>query len=1135
MANTLLVGVGGSGCKVAQKVYNRLKSQKNTNLRYAILGVDTDTGDIQQRQQSGDGFPVVQISSNRTIFDTIEDFKSTGVDMDWLPQKLGYKVYSRSLLDGAGQLRFLSRLAIAENMQSQQSFESALNKIRDQLFSNINDINTPGNSGDVDVMIIGSIAGGTGSGVFLPIAMHLRDWFEEMGITANVRAFFLLPNVFIGRGLPKNQYDNVRANAYAALSEINAVMHAVQGNSVAKNMQFEYAPGKKLTVWDSQSEAPRAEPFHFVYLMDGHASGGRTLDKGTVDDYYRMVADTAFQLLHTPLGIKINSIEDNNVRDKNADCVAGTISSYAAVGVSGVVYPQEEVEQYLALKYSASGLSKEWLRIDKSFQEISFEYENKKRAGDSSGEEPEIGSHFIKSFNSFANITSGELFQELKRQVHVHIEDKNGNQLLEVTFDKFLLAINQKIKAEFWGDSTVNQVTTFKRLSFERLDFDKIKAKCIKAERMYDAAFNNIEKHLKSEPLSIFKTIWSSGENTKAINFEDYHLQKWLFSGVNKKEAPHPLQVRYFLYSLKQSIKEDEAVHKNLAKSAKLALEKALGTGEGGVFDDGNTDRVERASDELNTAAKQNVFKRYISGFEDDFVARYEAHSNSVIGHLNTYGNSSCKVKTYALLIKQIDAFLDVIESFFSQLGVLNEQLSKEIDTSLDKYGEGKSQGDNYIYVLADRKAKEALWHTIEQQGKVDNDNDINQTLVTKLYAFYKEQRDEVRDAFDTQKVELPGIKLFREEIIEKKSVNKVRQNFSNLYQMTAIEAIYKQQLLMQKSGELQQGDELLSKYLTKVYQQSCPFVELDIVKNEQHFSLWGLTNNNARDLKKFYPEINLSQGQADSSYIEGSEFSDGELLLFDISPGLQAENFQKFVGNGEYKQAFNQFSTDFINDLWENPGEATGALPLHLDYRWHFPGALPLIGGDRNNLLLNVVKTYIFGLGLNLFKSQDFQGQAATFYQQRLLVNNQRADDLLAEITKWPPLVEEVQQVFCELTVDEQFQYLSSQNFLLNILDLLRWEKVESVDLMLKWVLEEVNSLYSKLHPNKSNEKCFAELEKLITGLFNNVKISSSYLGLESREQTSYDEAMDYAKDNALEKWKLAIYDAARTSQYRR
>ena len=71
---------------------------------------------------------------------------------------------------------------------------------------------------DVEVYVISSLSGGTGSGSFLDVGFMARHLMR--GSVSKIYGFFLLPRVF--GGLPATGRRN--ANAYAALKELDYYM-----------------------------------------------------------------------------------------------------------------------------------------------------------------------------------------------------------------------------------------------------------------------------------------------------------------------------------------------------------------------------------------------------------------------------------------------------------------------------------------------------------------------------------------------------------------------------------------------------------------------------------------------------------------------------------------------------------------------------------------------------------------------------------------------------------------------------------------------------------------------------------------------------------------------------------------------
>jgi len=124
------------------------------------------------------------------------------------------------------------------------------------------------------IVIVGSVAGGTGSGSFLDMGLLAR-WLarSEVG-AADVELMLFLPT-----GYTKANKDRVEANGYAALMELESAMMGNKGY---------------VGRWDAydRPELTR-EPYSEVYLIDsGNLAQQHTKD---VSDVYHMVADSLFE------------------------------------------------------------------------------------------------------------------------------------------------------------------------------------------------------------------------------------------------------------------------------------------------------------------------------------------------------------------------------------------------------------------------------------------------------------------------------------------------------------------------------------------------------------------------------------------------------------------------------------------------------------------------------------------------------------------------------------------------------------------------------------------------------------------------------------------------------------------------
>ena len=119
-----------------------------------------------------------------------------------------------------GQIRCTSRLAFKSAVEG-----GFTGKIRRAIETLKNENGGDGGQ-NLKVMIVSSLVGGTGSGIFLEIPNYIRRLFIGNGQEEThlmIRGLFLLPDIFCDVVPGDTQKNTIYANAYAALRELNAM------------------------------------------------------------------------------------------------------------------------------------------------------------------------------------------------------------------------------------------------------------------------------------------------------------------------------------------------------------------------------------------------------------------------------------------------------------------------------------------------------------------------------------------------------------------------------------------------------------------------------------------------------------------------------------------------------------------------------------------------------------------------------------------------------------------------------------------------------------------------------------------------------------------------------------------------
>jgi hypothetical protein len=244
------------------------------------------------------------------------------------------------LISGAGQIRARGRLALFAKVGDIDALiAQAINAVREirtskQAFSD----NFQVSSRDgVEVFIVGSLAGGTGSGTFLDTAFLTR---EHLNNFSNITGVFVLPRVFAN--IPQTHL--VKSNAYGALKEIEHFW----GLSPSNSIEIDYGIKKIKAVRPS---------FDAVFLIDGVNKNGTVV--GRPDDLQNLVADGLYIQIGSQIGLDAANVADNiRAYLATGEKVRGRNINYCSFGFATLTLPVQQYER-MKLKDAQSLLKNE--------------------------------------------------------------------------------------------------------------------------------------------------------------------------------------------------------------------------------------------------------------------------------------------------------------------------------------------------------------------------------------------------------------------------------------------------------------------------------------------------------------------------------------------------------------------------------------------------------------------------------------------------------------------------------------------------------------------------------------------------------------------------------------------------------
>ena len=350
---TLIIGVGGTGGDVLLRIRKRFFEKYGLLENFPIvnyLWIDTDLTekDVGARLFSDQ----VKFTQTEKVMAIIPDTARITNDLNQYPHikswfyeglnKLG------TMTEGAGQIRAYSRLGFFEHYHTiRQAIQKAGERIRNvenmKLMLDRHGMEVEG-SNRFNVYLVSSVAGGTGSGMFLDVAFLVKDIFAGQPVTSV--GFLVLPKLF-GTEVPR-----VFANSYAALKEL-------EHYSFENHFNVE---------WPDRMQRNIAPPaFNYCYLIDNMNAAGKTVDANSKTLIFNMLADNIFkdfsqgEFAGYKRGVRVNL--DQFLVDefafKHLDEHGRTIIDqkficrYSSVGLASVTVPLDRIKLACAYKLAA--------------------------------------------------------------------------------------------------------------------------------------------------------------------------------------------------------------------------------------------------------------------------------------------------------------------------------------------------------------------------------------------------------------------------------------------------------------------------------------------------------------------------------------------------------------------------------------------------------------------------------------------------------------------------------------------------------------------------------------------------------------------------------------------------------------
>lgn len=345
---TLIAAVGGTGvsaAKVAKSRIGELLGPDHHFIAFRAFDTSFQNADEPRLIDNSEYIYLGGFNAQSVIGDILAGHAFPHW-AEWLPPRLNFQ----QVAFGAGGIRPIGRLCYFYRRERvEAAVQEALTTTTDShlalQYNQRTDVQVNLESG-IDIHLVGSICGGTGSGMFLDMAYDLRRWAEaHTDREVTVTGHLVLPEAFRRKPVVLKALE---ANAYAAMQELDRYMNS----SIEDPWTVEYTQGRV--------ERSLRAPFDHCYLLSGLQQGATT----DVESLTSVIGETITLLTLSQVGQKVNEGVINmagqrkSTRDeKNHACC------YSSYGVLGLEIPEELLGEALGAQLAQDAherLGKRW-------------------------------------------------------------------------------------------------------------------------------------------------------------------------------------------------------------------------------------------------------------------------------------------------------------------------------------------------------------------------------------------------------------------------------------------------------------------------------------------------------------------------------------------------------------------------------------------------------------------------------------------------------------------------------------------------------------------------------------------------------------------------------------------------------
>ena len=335
ITRTLFLGLGGTGVKAVLRAKQCFfDAYGDIPPMVAFLAIDTDKA-IRDKSVTSRTGKEIKLSENEICFcgitgSALEIYNNHLSQFQWIPKR-NARFLSNLRNTGAGAVRsngrFLARHNATDIGKRVASKVAEIGKPLPIGSRFAYDTNKDGVEYPIKVNIVGSVAGGTGSGTFLDILVLVAKTLRETGLAYSISPWLVLPDVFRHMA-PGPASANVYQNAYGAIRELDYLYHLPKDNANAIDFNFDRVNYLDECIGDT-------------YLINN------TNKAGVVFQNIEDVTDSIGRCMFLPSN-EVDSVKDNTGNVIFEYDIKNKQAHYVSAGSSEIVYDNQAVGDVIA-------------------------------------------------------------------------------------------------------------------------------------------------------------------------------------------------------------------------------------------------------------------------------------------------------------------------------------------------------------------------------------------------------------------------------------------------------------------------------------------------------------------------------------------------------------------------------------------------------------------------------------------------------------------------------------------------------------------------------------------------------------------------------------------------------------------